>query len=380
MSKDRVTQLLHLENQDVYCAMSMPIYQASTFRQDHHDKENDFEYSRVQNPTRKYLEMQLAILDGADAAFAVTSGLSALNTVLSMLNAYDELIIGKDFYAGLSFILEKISKNYKICIKQIDLQDPALLEKTITSRTKMVLCETLSNPLQKITPIAALAKITKKHAVYLVVDNSLMSSYSFLPLEHGADIAIQSSTKYLSGHGDITAGVLATHEKFKDKIFKIIVQMGVALDPFQSWLLSRSLKTIHLRMDRISKNTRIVYQFLKDRNVFKNIYYAGDLRNKHASWLIKNSISLGGILTIECFDEDQFNYFCQNLKLFFSKTVSFGSIYSSFSHPATMSHKDVEKLQQIQLQVSPWLLRLSIGCESLTNILAVFQQFIMKCS
>lgn len=373
MSKSRITRLLHLENDDAYHAMSMPIYQVSTF--DQHNA-NAFEYSRVQNPTRCYLEMQLTILDKAHAAFAVSSGLSALNIVLSMLRDGDELIIGCDFYAGLSFILEEMCEVRGIAIKQIDLQEPDNLVQAMSVKTRMVLCETVSNPLQKITPISDLANITQSHDVCLVVDNSLMSSYGFMPLMHGADIALQSSTKYLVGHADVTSGVIATTGQFKEKIAKMIRQTGYALDPFQAWLLSRSLKTVHLRMAEISKNAAAVYALLKESKCFKNIYYAGDLTQKHAPWLNENCESLGGLLAVECYDQQQFEPFYQKLKIYFPKTVSFGAVHSSLSHPASMSHKDVQKLQQIRLQVSPWLLRLSIGCEVLADTLTVFQEFI----
>ncbi|MDA0910319.1 MAG: aminotransferase class V-fold PLP-dependent enzyme [Proteobacteria bacterium] len=373
MSNSRITRLLHLENDDAYHAMSMPIYQVSTF--DQHSS-NAFEYSRVQNPTRRYLEAQLAILDEAHAAFAVSSGLSALNIVLSILKAGDELIVGCDFYAGLSFILEEMCQDRGIVIRQIDLQEPDHLVKAISAKTKMVLCETVSNPLQKITPIADLAKITQVHNICLVVDNSLMSSYGFMPLKFGADIALQSSTKYLVGHADVTSGVIATNTRFKDEIAKIIRQTGYALDPFQSWLLSRSLKTVHLRMAEISKNAAAVYGLLKESKCFKNIYYVGDLAQKHAHWLNENCESLGGLLAVECVDQAQFEQFYQKLKSYFPKTVSFGAVHCSLSHPASMSHKEVQKLQQIQLQVSPWLLRLSIGCEVLADTLTIFQEFI----
>ena len=373
MSNSRITRLLHLENNDAYHAMSMPIYQVSTFDQ---HKTNEFEYSRVQNPTRGYLEAQLAILDEAEAVFAVSSGLSALNIVLSMLRYGDEIIVGCDFYAGLSFVLEEIFETRGIRLQQIDLQNPDNLLQAITPNTKMVLCETVSNPLQKITPIAALANITQVHDICLVVDNSLMSSYGFMPLVHGADIALQSSTKYLVGHADVTSGVIATNVKFKDKIANIVRQTGYALDPFQSWLLSRSLKTVHLRMDAISKSAAAVHDILKGSGLFKNIYYVGDLTQLHAHWLRENSESLGGLLAVECCDQEQFEHFYDKLETYFPKTVSFGAVHSSLSHPASMSHKDVKKLQQIRLQVSPWLLRLSIGCEVLTDTLTVFQEFI----
>ncbi|WP_100551155.1 trans-sulfuration enzyme family protein [Caedibacter taeniospiralis] len=370
---NRITRLLHLENNDAYHAMSMPIYQVSTFDQ---NLPNDFEYSRVQNPTRRYLEAQLAILDEADAAFAVSSGLSALNVILSLLNRGDELIVGGDFYAGLSFILEEMTETRGIVLKQIDLQNPANLMQQITAKTKMVLCETVSNPLQKITPIAELARITKAHNICLVVDNSLMSSYAFMPLKQGADIALQSSTKYLVGHADVTSGVIASNSLYKDQIARIIRQTGFALDPFQSWLLSRSLKTVHLRLERIAENTAQVYALLKKSNLFAAIYYAGDLSQKHAHWLKKNSVVSGLLLAVECRNESQFMLLSNKLKYYFPKTLSFGAVHSSLSHPATMSHKEVKKLQQIQLQVSPWLLRLSIGCEVSVDTLAIFQEFI----
>jgi cystathionine beta-lyase len=324
----------------------------------------------------RYLEAQLAILDEADAAFAVSSGLSALNIILSLLNRGDELIVGGDFYAGLSFILEEMTETRGIVIKQIDLQNPANLMQQITAKTKMVLCETVSNPLQKITPIAELARITKAHNICLAVDNSLMSSYGFMPLAHGADIAMQSSTKYLVGHADVTSGVIASNSLYKDHIARIIRQTGFALDPFQSWLLSRSLKTVHLRLEQIAENTAQVYALLKKSNLFAAIYYAGDLSQKHAHWLKQNSVVSGLLLAVECRNESQFMLLSDKLKHYFPKTLSFGAVHSSLSHPATMSHKEVKKLQQIQLQVSPWLLRLSIGCEALMDTLAIFQEFI----
>ncbi|WP_116964124.1 trans-sulfuration enzyme family protein [Fastidiosibacter lacustris] len=369
---NRITRLLHLENNDAYQAMSMPIYQVSTFNQHNTDT---FEYSRIQNPTRRYLEAQLAILDEADGAFALSSGLSALNVTLGLLKVGDEIIVGCDFYAGISFILEEMCLTRGIKVKQLDLQNPESLEKNINEHTKMVLCETVSNPLQRVTPISDIAHITNRYNICLVVDNSLMSSYGFMPLNFGADIAIQSSTKYLVGHADMTSGVLATSQKYTDKVVKIIRQTGYALDPFQSWLLSRSLKTIHLRMDKIHYNTQVIYQYLKNTGLFKAIYYCGDESQKYATWLINNSITLGGLIGVECHDQVQFDHLYEKLKAYFPKTVSFGAVHSSLSHPATMSHKETHKLQQIRLQVSPWLLRLSIGCEAVEDTLTVFQEF-----
>ena len=369
---DRISKLLHLENNTPCQAISPPIYQTATFNQ--HDA-NAFKYSRVKNPTRDYLEQQLAILDNADSAFAVSSGLAAINVILDGLTAQDEVIVDLDFYAGLTSILKNHALTRDIKVKQVDLQCVTSLQKAITAKTKIVFCESLSNPLQRICPIHEIARITQKTGICLVVDNSLLSSYSFMPLNFGADIVIQSATKYLSGHADITAGVIATHCKYHQQIAQTIGRLGCALDPFQSWLLSRSLKTLHLRLQQQHQNTQMLYQWLMGEQLFSKILYAGAKSSPYGQWLQQNSLALGCLLGIECSNHSQLNRLTQELKSYFPKTVSFGAVHSSMSHPDSMSHSNVDTLPEISLKVSPYLLRLSIGCEPIADIISIFKAF-----
>lgn len=369
---DRISRLLHLENTAPYQAISPPIYQTATFNQ--HDT-NAFEYSRVKNPTRDYLERQLAILDNAYSAFAVSSGLAAINVVLDGLMAGDEIIVDLDFYAGLSSILKNHALMRNIKVKQVDLQCIASLQQAITDNTKIIFCESISNPLQRICPIHEIAKITQQTEMCLIVDNSLLSSYAFMPLNFGADIVIQSATKYLSGHADITAGVIATNQNHHQKISRTIWRLGYALDPFQSWLLSRSLKTLHLRLQQQHQNTQILYQWLISQQLFSKILYAGSETSPYGQWLQQNALTLSCLIGIECNDDRQLNHLIDKLKHYFPKTVSFGAVHSSMSHPYSMSHNNIDTLTAIHLHVSPYLLRLSIGCEPIADIISIFKEF-----
>ena len=372
MIDNRITSLLHLSCQDQYQALTMPIYQGSTFNQ---HQQSELEYTRVANPTRDFLQKQLAILDQAEASFALSSGLAALNTVLDLLNVGDELIIPLDFYAGLSFILQDYIAHKGIIIKQIDLQDIKTLAKAITPKTKMVLCESVSNPNLFIHPLKEIATYAQKHDICFVVDNSVLSSYALAPLDFGADITIQSATKYLNGHADVTAGVISVNKKYAKVIEKCIERLGYALDPFQSWLLSRSLKTLHLRMQAHKNNIEQLYAWLKENPLFKQVNYAGEMNRRHGYWLHENALSYGSLMTIECYSMKTLALFIKIASDYFPKTVSFGGVHSSMSHPAKMSHKSTDQLESIKLSVSELMLRLSIGCEPIDSTLSIFEQY-----
>ena len=363
------TELIHCQtdHKDPYNANSLPIYQTATFAQ-HKDVtlNSEYDYSRSGNPTRDHVDQYIAKLESAKFALTFNSGMSAVHAVTQLIGANEHIIAGQDIYGGTHRLLHKLLSQYNIEISRVDLNDDKALSAAIKANTKLVLLETPSNPLQQITDIKAVSQITKAHHVLLAVDNTMLSPWLQQPLTLGADIVIHSATKHLSGHSDITAGVIATNNNGIYKQLKFIQNAtGSALEAMPAWLLLRSIKTLGLRIERQQANAQAIAEFLQNHCAVDQVYYAGLATHNGHNTLKSQAKGAGSVLSFTTKSPEQAEYIVRNTKLF-TISVSFGSLASLISLPTQMSHASIDKNQQC---IPNNLIRISAGIEDAEDLI-----------
>jgi cystathionine beta-lyase len=364
---NRWTELVHFNPcpNDPYNANSTPIYQSATFAQKSALGGNEYDYTRSGNPTRHILEAQLAKLEAGTAAFAFATGMAATTTLTGMLKAGAHIIVADDLYGGTYRLLTKrLQTHNNIQISFIDTTNLSQLRQAIQPNTKLILLETPSNPLQKITDIAAVAEIAKQYNIIFAVDNSFMSPWLQRPLLLGADVVIHSATKYLSGHSDVCGGFLVVNNaSLAEEIAFIQNAEGSALAPFDCWLILRSLKTLALRIERSQRNALKIAQHLLSQPTITKVYYP--LLDSHIGANIHKKQASGGgaVICFQTKNKDFAEFIVNNTKLF-TISVSFGSVNSSISLPIYMSHASLTK------NIIPSnLVRLSIGIEDYEDLI-----------
>jgi cystathionine beta-lyase len=368
------TQCVYHDINDEFGATSPPIYQTATFRQETTDEFGEYDYSRSGNPTRSALERKLAQLEHGKFASAFSSGMAAVTTVARILESGDEIIAGDDLYGGTVRLFEKVLPKQGISVKYVDTTDAAAVKAAITDRTRLILVETPSNPLLRITDIRELANIAHLNGAWLAVDNSMLSPVLQNPLDLGADIVLHSATKFLGGHGDLTAGAVITNDaELHRQIAFIQNAEGNALAPFDSWLLLRGIKTLSLRVERQNSNAQKVAEFLSDVKGVKQVFYPG-LKGHERNAVHASQASGGG--AVVCFstgDREASKQIAESLGLF-SISVSFGSTNSTVSLPCNMSHASIPAEMREKLAPPTDLIRLSIGIEDVDDIIEDLEQ------
>ncbi|MEO0203359.1 MAG: aminotransferase class I/II-fold pyridoxal phosphate-dependent enzyme [candidate division WOR-3 bacterium] len=332
-----------------YGAVNIPIYLSSTFRQYEPAKPIKYEYSRTQNPTREIMEEVIAKIENGKYGFLFSSGMSAIDTLLSILKPNDHVLVDIDIYGGTYRILEKLYRKFNIQIDYTDFTDIKAVKKLIKQNTKMLILETISNPLLRTPNILEISKI-KKHAL-LVVDNTFATPYYFKPLNYGADIVIHSITKYLSGHSDIVMGAIVLNDKnLADEIKFLQNSKGGVPSPFDLFLLSRGLKTLHIRMEKHTKNAKEIYNFLiKNENV-ENVRYPG----------------YSGMISFEV-KKDIFE-FTKKLNII-TLGESLGGVESLLNVPFYMTHASMPEDERIKRGIKKNLVRLSVGIENVEDLI-----------
>ncbi|MGO3116200.1 PLP-dependent transferase, partial [Enterococcus pseudoavium] len=272
------TKLIHggISEDPLTGAVSVPIYQTSTYRQTKLGQPGDFEYSRSGNPTRLAVESLIAELEGGVQSFAFGSGLAAIHATLSLFQPGDHLILGDDVYGGTFRLLEKVFKPLGLSYTMVDMRDPAQLDKAVTEATKALYLESPSNPLLKIVDLKQSASWAKAHELLTIVDNTFATPYLQQPLQLGADIVLHSGTKYLGGHSDLVAGLAVTNdEALAEKLAFYQNSIGGVLGPQDSWLLQRGIKTLGIRMEAHQKNAAAIAEFLVEQPAVAKVYYPG---------------------------------------------------------------------------------------------------------
>jgi len=359
-------------------AVNVPIYQTSTFKQDGLGKMRGYEYSRTGNPTREALEALIAELENGYAGFAFGSGMAATTAVLSLLRSGDRVLISSNVYGGTFRVLDKVFDHFGITYTISDTTDLAAFERDITPDVKAVMIESPANPLMTITDIKAVADISHKHGLLVIVDNTFMTPYLQKPLDLGADIVVHSATKYLGGHSDVVAGLAVVSTKeLAEKLAFIQNSTGGVLPPFDSFLLIRGIKTLGVRMDRHVQNAEKAAEFLKNSSAVKNVYYPG-LEGAQGYEINKKQAKNGGVMiSFELKDNYDINVFFESLKLIML-AESLGGVESLVCHPSTMTHASIPADIRRKVGITDGLIRLSTGIENIDDIIADLSQAIEK--
>jgi len=358
-----------------------PIHLSTTFaRTDVDVPTNGYEYSRSLNPTRKALEAKLAAIENAKYGLAFASGLAAESTILfSFLQSGDHVIAFDDLYGGTKRLFNVVIPEFKVDVSYVDATVPALVEAAIRPSTKIVWLEAPTNPLLKYSDIAAIAKITKKHKLILVVDNTFLSPYFQNPLDLGADIVVHSSTKYISGHSDTISGsIMLSSDELYEKLKHRQNALGAILSPFDSYLVSRGIKTLALRMERHNQNALQIAQYLEKHKKVRKVIYPGLSSHPHHELAKKQARGFGGIITFLIADTiDDAKTFLSNLKLF-ALAESLGGVESLIELPFSMTHSSVPIADREKIGISGNLIRISVGIENVEDLIADLEQAFAK--
>jgi len=351
-------------------AVNPAVYLSSTYAQASPGEHSGYEYSRTGNPTRTALEDLIAELEGGVAGFAFASGMAAIAACLSLLNSGDTVIISNNVYGGTFRILDKVFKRFGINYLIENTNDAATLSEKLTPDVKAILVESPANPLLSVTDIAALAAVTKPRGILLMVDNTFMTPYLQRPLELGADIVIHSATKYLGGHSDLIAGlVVVSTAELAEKLHFILNSTGGILQPFDSYLLFRSIKSLGVRMDRHVANAEAVAAYLASHPAVARVYYPGlpgDPGHAIQQAQAKNG---GAMVSFDLADGYRIEQFFRTLNLLMV-AESLGGVESLVGHPVTMTHASIPPEIRAEMGISDQLVRLSIGIENVEDIIA----------
>ena len=364
------TKLIHggISTDERTGAVNVPIYQTSTFGQELPGKHKGYEYSRSGNPTREALEALIAELENGNHGFAFASGLAAISTVLSLFNAGDELIVSNDVYGGTFRLLDKVFNRFGIKYHQVDTTDVSEIENAIGPNVKAIYIETPTNPLLGITDLQAVADIAKKNNIISIVDNTFYTPYIQRPLDLGIDIVIHSATKYLGGHSDLIAGLVVVNDsKLAEEIGFLQNAIGGILEPFDSFLLIRGIKTLGVRLDRHVENAEYIAKKLSESSDIKKVYYPG--LESHPGYEInqKQAKNGGAMISFELTEGHDTEKFFRNLKII-TIAESLGGVESLIEHPASMTHASIPKEIREAAGLGDGLLRLSVGIEDVTEL------------
>ena len=351
-------------------AVNIPIYQTSTYKQDGLGKMRGYEYSRTGNPTREALESLIAELEGGVAGFAFASGMAALTAVLSLLHSGDRVLISSNVYGGTFRLLNKVFDHFSINYTIADTTDLTVYERQITDDVKAVIIESPANPLMTVTDIRAVADISHKHGLLVIVDNTFMTPYLQKPLELGADIVVHSATKYLGGHSDVVSGLAVVNTKeLAEQIAFVQNSTGGVLAPFDSFLLIRGIKTLAVRMDRHVYNAEKAAEFLALHKAVKNVYYPGLETSQGYEVNRRQAKNGGAMISFELHENYNIKRFFESLELV-SLAESLGGVESLVCHPATMTHASIPADIRKKVGITDGLIRLSVGIENIDDIIA----------
>lgn len=347
---------------------------ASTFPIREFGVEQEFEYSRVSNPTRRELERLLAQLESGKHGFAFSSGMAAISTLLSVFEAGDHFIFGLDIYGGTFRIIRDIFGNFGLKASFVDTTNLENIRKAILPATKGIFIETPSNPLLDITDIEGVVAIAREHKLITIVDNTFMSPYLQRPLELGADVVVHSATKFLSGHNDIIAGsIVLNDDALSEKISFAQVAIGAMIAPFDSWLLMRSIKTLKVRMDYAQSNTEALVHYLKLHPAVEKVYYPTEADAERKAIHQRQASGGGAVFSFVLKDEKKVKSFFESLKVALF-AVSLGGVETLVTHPSTLTHTEFPEEEKVARGVTQTLVRVAVGIENINDLIADFKQ------
>lgn len=355
-------------------SVSVPIFQTATFAHPGVGQSSGFDYSRVQNPTREYLESTLAQLEGGADAIAFSSGMAALATLMELFSPGDKIIASDDLYGGTHRLFGHISAKNGLRFDFVDTSDIGRGEALVTPETKALFIETPTNPMMHITDIAAAAKLCRERGMLLIVDNTFLTPYFQRPLELGADIVIHSGTKYLGGHNDTLAGFLVAKDKaVANKLRFISKTTGACLSPFDSWLILRGIKTLAVRLERQQENALKIADFLSGHKYVNKVYYPGLESHPGHEVLARQAKGFGAMLSFAVDSPDRARAVLENVSVI-QYAESLGGVESLITYPMLQTHADIPAEEREAKGITDCLLRLSVGIESSDDLIADLKQ------
>ena len=355
-------------------SVAPPIHLTSTFKQDAVGKNRGHDYSRVSNPTRSRLEDNLSAIEGSNYAVCYSSGMAATTALFQLFDKGDHILVSRNTYGGTYRMATNVLSRQGISFDWIDTRDPSNIRKNIKKNTKLVHVESPTNPLLELCDIEAAAQICKEKNVLLSVDNTFMSPYGQRPLDLGADITMQSSTKSLSGHSDVLGGVLATNKiDLYDKLQFMLKATGGVPSPFDNWLTLRSTKTLALRYQKASDNASGLANFLSDHEKVTNVIYPGLESHPQHRLAMKQQLSpkgdivFGAMLSIDVGNTERRDDFLKRIEVF-QLAESLGSVESLVCVPFFMTHAALPENTKLEMGLTKTLIRLSVGIEDLDDL------------
>lgn len=370
---NNATQLIHSIPVDPLTgAIAVPIYQTSTFVQESPGVNKGYDYARTGNPTRATLEDIIAKLENGSTGIAFGSGLAAIDAVIKLLQAGDEILAVDDIYGGAFRLFTHIYEKFGIKVNYTDTTNIENVFNAVTPKTRLIWIETPTNPTLKISDIEAIAKIARASGCWLCVDNTFASPALQQPISLGADIVVHSATKYLGGHSDLIAGLVVTKEQELGTKIKFIQNAsGAILSPFDSWLVIRGIETLNLRIKQHCANAQVVAEFLASHPSVDKVYYPGLANHFNHAIAARQSKGFGGIVsfTLKNDTEAAATAFVTSTQ-YFKLAESLGGVKSLLCHPAQMTHKSIPSEKRRAAGVADSLIRLSVGLEEAADLVA----------
>ncbi|WP_299117657.1 PLP-dependent aspartate aminotransferase family protein [uncultured Winogradskyella sp.] len=378
------TKIIHsIPSDPLTGAISVPVYQTSTFVQEAPGVNKGFDYARSNNPTRQVLQDVVAKLEGGDAAFAFATGLAAIDAVLKLLSAGDEIIAVDDIYGGAYRLFTHVYEKLGVKVNYVDTTDAENVAKVISSKTKLVWIESPTNPTLKVSDIKTISEIAKSVNALLVVDNTFASPIAQQPISLGADIIIHSGTKYIGGHSDLVAGLVITKaQELSEKLKFIQNASGGILGPWDCFLTIKGIETLEIRYKEQCKNAFAVAAFLTNHEAVEEVYYPGLVSHKnHEIAKHQQNGLFGGIVsfTLKNDTQDAANEFVTNTE-YFKLAESLGGVKSLLCHPPQMTHASIPREKRLQSGIKDSLIRLSCGIEEVQDLISDLEQAFTKVS
>jgi cystathionine beta-lyase/cystathionine gamma-synthase len=355
-------------------AVMTPIYQTSTYVQEGLGRHKGYEYARTQNPTREALERNVAALEGAQHGFAFGSGLAALDALLKLLRSGDHVVCGENVYGGSHRLMERVYAQLGLTFTFVDMRDIDNIERAVTPATRMVYCETPTNPMMNLVDLAAVGDLTQARGLLGVVDNTFATPYFQRPLEFGIDVVLHSTTKYLNGHSDMVGGLLVTsRDDVAERIGFIQNAAGAVPGPMDCWLALRGIKTLPLRMRQHDATGRRIAEWLARRTDVTRLYYPGLPSHPQHELACRQMTGFGGMISLDLGDPARARRIAEATRIF-ALAESLGGVESLIGHPASMTHASVPPAMRQAMGLTDSLVRLSCGIEDADDLIEDLDQ------
>ena len=355
-------------------AIMTPVYLTSTYVQDGLGNNKGYEYARGKNPTREALERNVATLENGRHGFAFSSGMGCLDSIMKLFRAGDHIVCGENVYGGTFRLFDRILRHMGLSFTYVDTREPQLVDDACTPATRALLVETPTNPLMRLTDLAAMAEIAKRRGALLIVDNTFATPVFQRPLELGADIVWHSTTKYLNGHSDMIGGIaVLLEDDLAAQLQFILNAAGAVPGPFDCWLALRGTKTLPLRMRQHDANGRAVAKFLVDRLGEESVLYPGLPHHPQYELACRQMSGFGGMISLDLGTKERARQVLERVRVF-SLAESLGGVESLISHPASMTHASVPEERKKDIGLSDGLIRLSCGVEDVEDLIADLDQ------